>query len=159
MILLHNNNNNLTKERDQLQTSYNNLTKERDQLQTSYNNVTKERDQLQKRFEDMTEERDELRRRFQGWEYFSCSFYHISSLEKSWQESRDDCLQRGADLVIINSKEEQEFTRRFMKRMWIGLTDRETEGTWKWVDGTPLTTRFTHDFTSLLLWCTVISLL
>uniref|UniRef100_A0A8D0D003 C-type lectin domain-containing protein n=1 Tax=Sander lucioperca TaxID=283035 RepID=A0A8D0D003_SANLU len=66
------------------------------------------------------------------WEYFSGSFYYISSIKKTWQESRDDCLQKGADLVIINSKEEQ-------KIMWIGLTDSETEGTWKWVDGTPLT--------------------
>uniref|UniRef100_A0A8C9YWF8 C-type lectin domain-containing protein n=1 Tax=Sander lucioperca TaxID=283035 RepID=A0A8C9YWF8_SANLU len=73
------------------------------------------------------------------WEYFNGSFYYISSIEKTWQESRDDCLQKGADLVIINSKEEQDFTRKFEKIMWIGLTDSETEGTWKWVDGTPLT--------------------
>uniref|UniRef100_A0A8C9YQB8 C-type lectin domain-containing protein n=1 Tax=Sander lucioperca TaxID=283035 RepID=A0A8C9YQB8_SANLU len=50
-----------------------------------------------------------------------------------------DCRQKGADLVIINSKEEQDFTRKFKMRLWIGLTDSETEGTWKWVDGTPLT--------------------
>uniref|UniRef100_A0A8C9YR03 C-type lectin domain-containing protein n=1 Tax=Sander lucioperca TaxID=283035 RepID=A0A8C9YR03_SANLU len=70
------------------------------------------------------------------WEYFNGSFYYISSIEKTWQESRDDCLQKGADLVIINSKEEQVHV---CKIMWIGLTDSETEGTWKWVDGTPLT--------------------
>lgn len=42
----------------------------------------------------------------QGWVYFHRSLYYISSMKKSWQDSRDDCLQRGADLVIINSKEE-----------------------------------------------------
>uniref|UniRef100_A0A8D0D291 C-type lectin domain-containing protein n=1 Tax=Sander lucioperca TaxID=283035 RepID=A0A8D0D291_SANLU len=80
------------------------------------------------------------------WEYFNGSFYYISSIKKTWQESRDDCLQKGADLLIINSKEEHDFTRTFQKRLWIGLTDSETEGTWKWVDGTPLTKRFTHFF-------------
>ncbi|XP_031141313.1 CD209 antigen-like [Sander lucioperca] len=78
------------------------------------------------------------------WEYFNGSFYYISSIKKTWQESRDDCLQKGADLLIINSKEEHDFTRTFQKRLWIGLTDSETEGTWKWVDGTPLTKRYWH---------------
>ncbi|KAG7999447.1 hypothetical protein GBF38_000097 [Nibea albiflora] len=157
--------NNLTEERDQLQTSYNNLTKEQDQLQTSYNNLNKERDQLQKRFDDMTKERKDVQRKLQeGWVYFSGSLYYNSSVEKSWNQSRDDCQQRGADLVIINSKEEQkwrtacnclyctygddcfsvnkDFIRSFQKQMWIGLSDNETEGTWKWVDGTLLTTSY-----------------
>uniref|UniRef100_A0A3B4GKB8 C-type lectin domain-containing protein n=1 Tax=Pundamilia nyererei TaxID=303518 RepID=A0A3B4GKB8_9CICH len=67
----------------------------------------------------------------QGWVYFRPSFYYISSIAKSWKDSRDDCLQRGADLAIINTKEEQVF-------MWIGLTETAIKGTWKWVDGTPL---------------------
>uniref|UniRef100_A0A3Q0RBU1 C-type lectin domain-containing protein n=1 Tax=Amphilophus citrinellus TaxID=61819 RepID=A0A3Q0RBU1_AMPCI len=75
----------------------------------------------------------------QGWVYFRPSFYYISSIKKSWNDSRDDCLQRGADLAIINTKEEQDFTRRFKQLMWIGLTDRTMKGTWKWVDGTLLT--------------------
>uniref|UniRef100_A0A8P4G2U7 C-type lectin domain-containing protein n=1 Tax=Dicentrarchus labrax TaxID=13489 RepID=A0A8P4G2U7_DICLA len=149
--------NNLTKERDQLQTSYNNLTKERDQLQTSYNNLTKGRDQLQTSYNNLTKERDQLQTSCfvshcaqPGWVYFRGSFYQVSSLKKSWQQSRDDCLQKGADLLIINSREEQVsfcvslflneiFTNKFKKYMWIGLTDSETEGRWKWVDGTPLT--------------------
>uniref|UniRef100_A0A3Q1J0I9 C-type lectin domain-containing protein n=1 Tax=Anabas testudineus TaxID=64144 RepID=A0A3Q1J0I9_ANATE len=64
----------------------------------------------------------------------------MSSSEKSWQESRNDCLQKGTDLVIINSSGEQDFIRGWKKRTWIGLTDKQTEGTWRWVDGTVLTT-------------------
>uniref|UniRef100_A0A3P9AVX9 C-type lectin domain-containing protein n=1 Tax=Maylandia zebra TaxID=106582 RepID=A0A3P9AVX9_9CICH len=74
----------------------------------------------------------------QGWVYFRPSFYYISSIAKSWKDSRDDCLQRGADLAIINTKEEQDFTRNFKKVMWIGLIETAMKGTWKWVDGTPL---------------------
>ncbi|XP_076584162.1 CD209 antigen-like protein A [Chaetodon auriga] len=99
---------------------------------------------------NLTEEIDELKRKLinfdhyfqEGWVYFHSSVYYISSIKKSWRESRDDCLQRGADLMIINSEEEQDFTRKFHKLMWIGLTDSETEGVWKWVDGTPLTKSF-----------------
>uniref|UniRef100_A0A672HVZ0 C-type lectin domain-containing protein n=1 Tax=Salarias fasciatus TaxID=181472 RepID=A0A672HVZ0_SALFA len=73
-----------------------------------------------------------------GWVYFRSSFYHISFSKKTWRESRNDCLSRGADLMIIDSQEEQDFSRRFTRKTWIGLTDRAREGTWRWVDGTLL---------------------
>ncbi|XP_049900120.1 CD209 antigen-like [Epinephelus moara] len=143
----------------------NSLTEERDELrrinsdiEASRKNLTEERDDLKRKLNDsvsqqnsLTEERDKLNRAIQGcrmeleklsparWMYFRGSFYHISSDQKTWQESRRDCQQKDADLVIINSKEEQDFTRQFQKYMWIGLTDLQTEGTWKWVDGTPVT--------------------
>ncbi|XP_039469872.1 CD209 antigen-like [Oreochromis aureus] len=136
----------LKTEKDQLLTSYNNLKTEKNQLLTSYNNKVKERDQLQTRFEDMTKNRDNLQRKLQdcreNWVAFSDSLYKVSSEQKSWEESRQDCLQKGADLMIIKSREEQNFANQFKKYLWIGLTDSETDGTWTWVDGTRMTTSY-----------------
>ncbi|XP_053533494.1 CD209 antigen-like protein C [Ictalurus punctatus] len=139
--------NNLTTERDQLQTSYNNLTIERDQLQTSYNTMTIERDQLQTSYNNLTTERDQCRNMLagvpvkQGWRFFNSNLYYIPTEKKNWTESRQDCRERGADLVIINSNEKWEFIIKHLgdkNRAWIGLSDRDTEGEWKWVDGTEL---------------------
>lgn len=43
----------------------------------------------------------------QDWMMFGSSCYYISSQRRNWDNSRQDCLQREADLVIINSKVEQ----------------------------------------------------
>ncbi|XP_018520428.1 CD209 antigen-like protein C isoform X1 [Lates calcarifer] len=127
-----------------------NLTEEREELKRELNISDAKTSDFEAMIKNLTEERDELKRKLnifdnyiqQRWVYFKHSFYYISSTTKSWPNSRNDCLQRGADLVIINSKEEQEFMRRLEGRTWIGLTDRETEGTWRWVDGTFLSTSY-----------------
>ncbi|XP_071263138.1 C-type lectin domain family 4 member E-like isoform X2 [Salvelinus alpinus] len=78
----------------------------------------------------------------EGWNKFESCWYFVSTERETWSESREDCLERGADLVIINSREEQTYLFSLKKGVWIGLTDSETEGFWKWVDGTPLNTRY-----------------
>uniref|UniRef100_A0A8B9H3K5 C-type lectin domain-containing protein n=1 Tax=Astyanax mexicanus TaxID=7994 RepID=A0A8B9H3K5_ASTMX len=77
-----------------------------------------------------------------GWKKFGSSYYYISSEPKNWTAARQDCRDRDADLVIINSREEQEFIKKQNEYVWIGLTDADKEKEWKWVDGSPLTTKF-----------------
>uniref|UniRef100_A0A4W5R1J9 C-type lectin domain-containing protein n=1 Tax=Hucho hucho TaxID=62062 RepID=A0A4W5R1J9_9TELE len=152
----------LQKERDQCRKNMNQLEKERgqllrerdqsenteDQLQERYNAVTKDRDMLRNRISVLTNEKRlsergknicrKIRKTCpEGWRLCGSSCYFLSTEMKTWEESRLDCLMRGAYLVIINSKEEQEFLYGLIKGAWIGLTDIVTEGTWKWVDGTP----------------------
>ncbi|XP_019899309.2 uncharacterized protein LOC105020881 isoform X2 [Esox lucius] len=117
--------NQLMEERDQLKASYNNFIEERDQLKASYNNLTEERDQLEASHIQMMEERDQLKASYNnfieerdqlnetlhlwnsGWIKFGSSWYLLSDQKNTWTASREDCLKRGAHLVIINSEAEQ----------------------------------------------------
>lgn len=42
-----------------------------------------------------------------GWQYFQGHLYQVSIGNKTWQESQEDCHQKGAELLIISNKEEQ----------------------------------------------------
>ncbi|XP_060885031.1 CD209 antigen-like protein E [Labrus mixtus] len=75
-----------------------------------------------------------------GWKSFCGSCYLFSNQDTTWQDSRQDCRVRGADLVIVDSFGEQEFiTDNIESHTWIGLSDSDNEGIWKWTDGTVLT--------------------
>ncbi|KAI3355684.1 hypothetical protein L3Q82_004271 [Scortum barcoo] len=106
-----------------------------------------ERDQLKANLTEMTEELKRLQSLSKqnrtcpaGWRMFDSTCYFFSTTSASWEQSRRDCRDKGADLVVIESYEEQELLTNFIKEFtWIGLNDREKEGDWKWIDETPLT--------------------
>ncbi|GLD75283.1 CD209 antigen-like protein E isoform X1 [Lates japonicus] len=99
-------------------------------------------DQLNNRFYNL---RNKTYCQTEGWRLFGCSCYYISTNMKSWNDSRTDCEKRGAKLVIINNREEQDFLTQMNKHetSWIGLESKKRptwsdEWEWKWVDGSKL---------------------
>ncbi|XP_034053889.1 CD209 antigen-like protein E [Gymnodraco acuticeps] len=138
------------------------VTEERDNLTDRLQANDQLINQLKANLTEKTREVDRLQC-FQkpcpaGWRKFGCSCYLLSTEKASWQQSRQNCRARRADLVIVDSFEEQiflesmikksqinssmiyeqEFIDRIYENTWIGLNDTEKEGTWKWVDGSPL---------------------
>ncbi|XP_032372118.1 CD209 antigen-like protein C [Etheostoma spectabile] len=120
-----------------------NLTERLQASEDKSSSLTEERDQLNSRLTEMAKELDRLQQKKPcpaEWRTFCSSCYLLSAETGSWEKGRQDCRDRGADLVVIDSSEEQTFLFEFVKKnAWFGLTDRDEEGTWKWVDGTPLT--------------------
>ncbi|XP_056322918.1 hepatic lectin [Danio aesculapii] len=139
-VYIYTNKSNCPEGRRQLLTKIANLTGNRDELMTNIENLLKDRDQLIKQHQIIA-----------GWTYFQSSFYYLSNESKSWFESRRDCRDRKADLITINNQQEQDFVMTLTRNeeFWIGLTDSEKEGSWKWVDGSTLTTWFWASFGSI----------
>nr|XP_040030578.1 C-type lectin domain family 4 member M-like isoform X2 [Gasterosteus aculeatus aculeatus] len=149
--------NTLSTSKDALQTRYNSLTRDKGQLQSRHNSLQREKEQLQNSYSSLTKDKDELEKKInkvrakpcqRGWRKFDMSCYYISTARESWRSSRANCNSKGADLVIIDSSEEQMFVNEMMtsgQNAWIGLTDSAEEGTWTWVDGTPVNTTYWQD--------------
>ncbi|XP_034741901.1 CD209 antigen-like protein C isoform X3 [Etheostoma cragini] len=127
----------------ELSTIKTNLTERLQASENKSSSLTEERDRLNSRLTEMAEELDRLQQKKPcpaEWRTFCSSCYLLSAESGSWEKGRQDCRDRGADLVVIDSSEEQTFLFKFVKKdTWFGLTDKDQEGTWKWVDGTPLT--------------------
>ncbi|XP_067371572.1 CD209 antigen-like protein C [Channa argus] len=126
-----------------------NMTERFQDFMKELSSLSAERDQLNSSLMKMTE----AKRRFEricrqnktcpaGWTMFSCFCYFLSNDAGSWTKGREDSRSKGADLVVVDSAEEQTFLSGLTTAetwSWIGLTDREEEGTWKWIDGASLT--------------------
>ncbi|RVE67062.1 hypothetical protein OJAV_G00113620 [Oryzias javanicus] len=83
----------------------------------------------------------------EGWMRFRNRCYYKSTEKKTWFDSRIFCQDNGADLVTINSKEEQEFVSEMNQNdeSWIGVVSQWSEKSttkWKWVDGSPVLQQF-----------------
>ncbi|KAL2776900.1 C-type lectin domain family 4 member A isoform 2 [Daubentonia madagascariensis] len=75
-----------------------------------------------------------------NWKLFSSKCYFISTESKSWNESQKNCSRMEAHLLVINTKEEQDFITQNLNKSFayfVGLSDPEGQRHWQWVDQTP----------------------
>ncbi|XP_026011203.1 CD209 antigen-like protein E isoform X2 [Astatotilapia calliptera] len=129
-------------ENNKLHFKHNKLNHSYNELQTEHQETKRLNSQLQEEVKKLKEKIEE--KCPEGWTRFGSKFYFKSTENKTWSDSRRACQDIGADLVMINSKEEQEFVSNFRGFSWIGLRANQTSGRskWEWVDGSALTETF-----------------
>ncbi|XP_052610632.1 CD209 antigen-like protein B [Peromyscus californicus insignis] len=79
------------------------------------------------------------------WTFLLGNCYFFSKSQRNWNNAVKACQEVEAQLVIIESDEEQTFLQQTSKAKgptWMGLSDLKKEATWLWVDGSPLSSRF-----------------
>ena len=60
----------------------------------------------------------------------------------NWDDAEGFCKNEGGHLASVTSEATNEYIhyekrKRGISRLWIGGTDKEKEGVWKWSDGSP----------------------
>ncbi|KAM8827193.1 uncharacterized protein ACB058_020207 isoform 2-T2 [Synchiropus picturatus] len=121
------------------------LRAERNQMREANKNLTEEIEGLKRRYDNLVKHMDHTLNGTDKacpveWLQFESSCYYISAAQepKRWLTSKKECENLNGHLVIIDSKQENDFVSKFFQHIWIGLSDRDKEGKWKWVDGTAL---------------------
>ncbi|XP_074023215.1 C-type lectin domain family 4 member E-like [Numenius arquata] len=74
-----------------------------------------------------------------GWSYFGNSCYFYSKMASSWENARRFCSVLGTELLEVEGAEEKDHLKSLLQSSsWLGISDAETEGTWKRGNGTVL---------------------
>nr|AGT37609.1 C-type lectin [Lutjanus sanguineus] len=83
------------------------------------------------------------------WLHVGDQCFHLSTDRHGFSTSEQKCEEKGGHLAILTTREQHEAVEQEGRRIggtytyyWIGLTDAEEEGTWKWVDNSTITTSF-----------------
>ncbi|KAL0984710.1 hypothetical protein UPYG_G00145700 [Umbra pygmaea] len=91
----------------------------------------------------------------EGWIHIYEKCYYFSKDKLDWMSSKDSCTSMGSHLTILHSKEQHDALEKEARRIggfeyhfWIGLSDLEKEGDWRWVDNTALTNTYWNELSS-----------
>ncbi|KAK6469073.1 hepatic lectin-like [Huso huso] len=77
------------------------------------------------------------------WLSFNEACYYFSKKRANWHKAKESCNSKNASLAVISSNQELDYlkSRIGSTHHWLGLSDSETEGSWKWLDGRPVEKR------------------
>ena len=83
----------------------------------------------------------------EGWEANGDHCYLFGVEKKNWTAAEDFCRGEGGHLATVNTNATKEFVldglaKRNLDFTWIGGSDIEEEGFWKWTDCTPWEAEF-----------------
>ena len=78
----------------------------------------------------------------EGWEKHDNHCYHWVAEKMNWTRAEDFCQKEEGHLASVSSNETMDFVTagsasRGLKNVWLGGSDIEEEGVWKWTDCTP----------------------
>uniref|UniRef100_A0A8C8UN19 CD209b antigen n=1 Tax=Peromyscus maniculatus bairdii TaxID=230844 RepID=A0A8C8UN19_PERMB len=109
------------------------------------NTQGQEESKLEEIYQELTQLTDKLLRLCRpcpwDWTFLLGNCYFFSKSQRNWNNAVKACQEVEAQLVIIQSDEEQTFLQQTSKAKgttWMGLSDLKKEATWLWVDGSPL---------------------
>ena len=72
------------------------------------------------------------------------STYQIVEGNYTWAEAKTDAEARGGRLAVLATQERIDAANQYLASVgswnhtWIGLTDEQNEGDWRWIDGQPI---------------------
>ncbi|XP_067876884.1 hepatic lectin-like [Heterodontus francisci] len=100
-------------------------------------NVTRMSEETRSSLTELGTKISQLKEHCIQWIPFNQKLHYFSLKKTTWKGAQRLCKSMNANLVVINSTEEQIFVQENIEYdHWIGLYDSIEEGKWRWVDGT-----------------------
>lgn len=88
----------------------------------------------------------------ESWRQIENKCYYFGDKKLNWSMSRDSCTSMGSHLTILHTHEQHDALDKIARSIggfdyhfWIGLSDTEEEGVWKWVDNTLVNKPYWND--------------